>query len=264
MDAAATSPIPKRDWPRAWRALRTLIADSQRTDQVFEIIEALAGDSFDRCHAAFAAHPDGTRLLRDKPSLIALLSDGEALRRLPEGSLGRAYVDFMEAGNITAEGLVEADEMAARNGSQPVQLDPDRQYFADRNRDVHDLWHVVTGYGMDEAGEAANLAFTQAQLPNFGVALILLAAVAIGPKDPTFTWARYLLAAWRRGKRTPLLTVAPWEELLPLPLDDVRRRLGVPPVREFHPDGVIVGNRVRDGSGRFVWSTPDVAERRAA
>ena len=53
MENAATSapaapPPRKRDWARAWTALRVLIADSERTDQVFEIIEALAGSSFER------------------------------------------------------------------------------------------------------------------------------------------------------------------------------------------------------------------------
>jgi ubiquinone biosynthesis protein COQ4 len=264
MEPITTPLVARRDWPRAWRALRALIADSQRTDQVFEIVEALAGGAFEKCFQQFASDPGGQRLLRERPSLLAALSDREALRRLPAGSFARAYVEFMESGNLTADGLVAADEMAARNNPNPIQVDADRQYFGDRNRDMHDLWHVLTGYGMDEAGEAANLAFTQAQIPNPGIALILLAAVAIGPKDPRFTWARYLLAAWRRGKRTPLLTVAPYEELLALPLDEVRRRLGVASVSEFHPDGVIVGNRMQDGSGRIVWSMADTAERRAA
>ena len=35
-------------------------------------------------------------------------------------------------------------------------------------RDMHDLWHVLTGYGMDEAGEAANLAFSLGAGPESG------------------------------------------------------------------------------------------------
>lgn len=261
----AAPAVMRRDWPRAWRALRVLIDDSQRTDQVFEIIEALAGNSFESCYRRFAEHPEGRRLLRERPSLLATLADREALKAMPPRSFGRAYADFMESGNLSAEGLVEADEAAARNNPAPPEIDPDRRYFGDRNRDMHDLWHVLTGYGMDEAGEAANLAFTQAQLPNFGIALILLAAVAIGPKDLRLSWPRYLLAAWRRGRRTSLLTVAPYEELLPLPLEEVRRRLRVPPAGELHPNGIVVANRSDDGSGEVVWSTvPSDQEQRAA
>jgi ubiquinone biosynthesis protein COQ4 len=255
------APPSRRDWRRAWKALRALVADSQRTDQVFEIIEALSGSAFERSFQRFFAHPDGRRLLRERPSLLAALSDREALERLPPGSFGRAYAAFIEAGALTAQGLVEADEMAARNSPDPApQIDPERQYLGDRSRDMHDLWHVLTGYGMDEAGEAANLAFTQAQIPNPGVALILLAAVAIGPKDPTFWWARYLLAAWRRGRRSSLLTVAPYEELLPLSLEEVRRRLSIPPAHEFHPDGIVVANRSADGQDEMVWRRQDGTE----
>lgn len=241
-----------------------LISDSQRTDQVFEIIDALAGDSFEKSFATFAAHPDGARLLRERPSLIDALSNRVALERLPEGSFGRAYAAFMAEGNLTADGLVQADETAARNAPQPVELDPDRRYVGDRTRDMHDLWHVLTGYGRDEAGKVAILAFTQAQIPNFGVLLILVAAAALGPKTPSLWWPRYLVAAWRRGRATSLLTVAPYEELLPLPLDEVRRRLGVPLADAFHPDGIVVANRVPEGEQTWAWRREPARDERHA
>jgi ubiquinone biosynthesis protein COQ4 len=166
----------------------------------------------------------------------------------------------MKAGNLSAEGLVEADEEAERNSpSPPIEVDPDLRYFGDRNRDMHDLWHVLTGYGRDEAGEAANLAFTQAQLPNTGIALIVLAAAVLGPKDLTLSWPRYLHAAWQRGSQTSLLTAAPYEELLPLPLEEVRRRLDVPPASTAHPGGILVANRVGDGRD-FNWSAAPSSE----
>jgi ubiquinone biosynthesis protein COQ4 len=267
--AAALKPAPppprRRDWIRAWRALRILVADSERTDQVFEIIEALAGSSFERSFQRFVSDPSSRRLLRDKPSLLAALADREKLNSLPAGSFGRVYAEFMEAGGLTPEGLVEADEMAERNSPHaPPEADPDRKYFGERSRDMHDLWHVLTGYGRDEAGEAANLAFTQAQIPNFGVGLILAAAVAVGPKDPTFWWARYLFAAWRRGRRTSLLTAAPYEELLVLPLEEVRRQLSIPSADEVHPEGIVVASRSSDGSSEVTWRRQDGTELRRA
>src|SRR5262249_2090987 len=148
-----------------------------------EIIEALAGQSFERSFQRFTASREGRRLLIERPSLLAALSDRTALRALPDGSLGRAYLAFMESGDLTADGLVEADATAAQRSPQPLQLDPDRQYVGDRTRDMHDLWHVLTGYGMDEAGEAANLAFTFGQIPSLGFGLIVGAAAVLGPLD---------------------------------------------------------------------------------
>ncbi|MFN8644197.1 MAG: Coq4 family protein [Candidatus Binatia bacterium] len=103
-------PARRRDWAHAWRALQDLIADPERTDRVFEIIRALSGNAFERAWQRFRAHPDGQRLLAERPSLLAALNDRAALRALPAGSLGRAYADFMDAARLDAAGLIEADE----------------------------------------------------------------------------------------------------------------------------------------------------------
>jgi ubiquinone biosynthesis protein COQ4 len=241
---ASSAPTPrKREWGRAWGALRNLIDDPERTDQVFEIVRALSGNSFERAYQRFAATAEGRRLLSERPSLLATLSDRTRLAALPEGSFGRAYAEFMEAGQLAADGLLEADQMAEQNFAKEEPFDPDREYFGDRLRDMHDLWHVLTEYGRDEAGEATNLAFTLGQVWNPGIAVIVLAGAVLGPKEPTFSWQRYLLSAWRRGRAATLLTTAPYEELLPLPLADVRRRLAIQPPGEAHPNGILVGNR---------------------
>jgi ubiquinone biosynthesis protein COQ4 len=242
MQAQRAATTKRADWKRAWRALRGLVADPERTDLVFEIVDALDGPAFEREFARFRRHPDGQRLLRERPDLLATLSDREALRRLPEGSFGRAYAAFMDAEHLMADGLVVAENAAVRSAaSEPV--DPDRRFFGDRLRDMHDLWHVLTGYGRDEAGEAANLAFTVAQVPSRGVWLIVLAAAVLGPWSLTLAWPRYLLRAWRRGRHAAKLSLARYEELLPLPLDDVRRRLRIALPLEAHPTGIIVANR---------------------
>jgi len=239
-----TPPKRKLEWRRAWKALQALIDDSQRTDQVFEIIDALAGDSFEREFHRVRTHPDGRRLLTERPSLLATLSDRATLRTLPEGSFGRAYLEFMESNNLAAEGLVQADLMVEQRKANPQPEDPDRQFLGERMRDMHDLWHVLTGYGMDEAGEAANLAFTLAQIPTPGIALIVLAAAVLGPRDRTLAWPRYLFRSWRRGRRAVRLSLAPYERLLPLPLDEVRRLLLIQPPAAAHPEGIAVGTRL--------------------
>ena len=45
-DAPMTGATGRMEWRRAWAALRALIADSQRTDLAFEVIDALSGNSF--------------------------------------------------------------------------------------------------------------------------------------------------------------------------------------------------------------------------
>lgn len=259
MSDRETRPELRRDWRRAWNGLKAVIDDPKRTDLVFEIVDGLAGESFERAYERFVADPAGQRLLRLRPSLLDTLSDREALRRLPEGSFGRAYLAAMERESLTPDGLVEADAAAMESMERERDEDPDRQYVGDRMRDMHDLWHILTGYGMDEAGESANLAFSVAQVPNLGMGLLVGASALIGPQDLKLTWPRYLVAAWRRGRATPYLGVVAYEELLPLPLDQVRRELGVPPADEVHPMGIAVSEQSVFGDARLDWQGPAAA-----
>lgn len=253
-------PRRKMEWKRAWRAIRILVKDSERTDQVFEIIRALAGNSWERNFERFCAHPEGRRLLNERPDLFATLADRESLRRMPEGSLGRAYLAFMEAGEITAQGLADAEAENDAQWPDHVPPDADHQFYGDRLRDMHDLWHVLTGYGRDEAGEAANLAFSLAQVPEPGIALIVVTGAILGPKDARLSWPRYLFKAYQRGRKAACLPAVPYERLLAEPLDDVRRLLKIDLPHEAHPDGIAVGNRTDDPSGN---GTPTWDMRRA-
>ena len=245
-----------RDWAHAWHALKDLIADPERTDRVFEIIRALSGDAFDRAWDRFRAHPDGQRLLAERPSLLDALGDRAALRQMPAGSFGRAYAEFMDEAQLDAAGLVEAEETANETyGRVDDTRDPARDYFGERLRDTHDLWHVLTGYGRDEAGEAANLAFTYAQVPNLGIGLIVVAGAVLGPHDLSFYWPRYLYRAYRRGRRAALLSAVPYEKLLPLPLAEVRGLLGIESPQVAHPEGILMASRGEEPR----WRTGDDA-----
>jgi ubiquinone biosynthesis protein COQ4 len=234
---------PKIQWRRAWRAVRALMDEPERTEMAFEAIAALSGRDWEKRFRRFAADPHGRRLLAERPSLLARLSDRAALRALPDASLGHAYAEFMDAACLTTDGLVEAeDESLAAEHMEG--LDAHRTFFSHRVRDMHDLWHVLTGYGRDESGEAANLAFTYAQIPQRGIALILF-AIALRPAPDGYSrreWIRYLVRAWQRGRRAQWLPIAPFEQLLERPLEEVRTMLGIQPASEAHPRGIIVFN----------------------
>ena len=54
----------------------------------------------------------------------------------------------------------------------------------------------------------------------------------------------YDFRAWQRGRRAASLVALPWEELLPLRLDTVRRLAGVERPEEAHPEGILRGRVV--------------------
>jgi ubiquinone biosynthesis protein COQ4 len=240
-----TRPHNPIHWGQAFKALLTLANDTSRTDQVFTIISALSGDSFERTYQAFKKTEYGQKLLRERPSLNQVLASRERLRAMPEGTLGRAYLAFMEAGELTSDGLVEA-QITGKDPNEALDLDENRRYVADRVRDQHDLWHVLTDYGADDTGEIANLWFSVGQFGNPGMAFIAFFGTIAGKLDPTFAWARYCARAYRRGRQAARLVSEPIEDMLDLPIDEARRRLGIALTPELHPEGIRRGYR-RDG-----------------
>lgn len=213
----------------ALKALKRLIDDPERTEQVFVVIRAMSGDSLQRGFQRFRQTAVGRRVLSDagQPSLLDHLSDRDALRRLPVGSLGRAYLVFVEQEQITADGLVEASEHEQRIA------DPALARFAARQRDMHDLWHVCTGYGRDTFGEDCLLGFTYAQGRNRGIGLICLAGAFKIRQVLGRGVFRAVYKAYRAGCRAEWLPAADWEALLPQPLESVREQLKIEPPQEY-------------------------------
>ena len=221
---AAPALVLRREPLEAFKALLRLARDPDDTSLVFDIVRALEGPELTRNYARFLASPLGRAR---PPSLAATLADRGALRAMPEGSLGRAYLAFAERNGIQAEGLVAASQP---EGYARLE-DPGLRAFAERLRDQHDLWHVVTGYGPDVVGELSLLAFTFAQTRTTGIGAILGAGLFL-----TLPFVRRggaaratILEGGRRGREAVWLPAAPWEELLEKPLDAVRLRLRIGP-----------------------------------
>jgi ubiquinone biosynthesis protein COQ4 len=215
----------------AARAARDLFANPDETQHVFEIIEALQGPSLYRLHARLGRSDQGRRLLATRPNILSQLCDREGIRALPEGTLGRAYLAFVESEGITADGLVEASRCARPDATAELT------WVRDWIRDTHDLWHAVLGYKGDLIGEAALLAFSHRETGNLGVALIAtLAWFKLGRVTDQSVGARDTVLEGRRlAKQTAWFLDVPWHEWLARPLDEMRRDLGVTGPVQYHP-----------------------------
>jgi len=215
----------KRRPLQAMRALGRLVDDPRDTAQVFVIMRALAGDAIARGQTRFAATPTGAAVLASRRDLLASLTDRGALAGLPEGSLGRAYLDLVQRAGITAEGLVAASEEAA---TDYATLTPDQALYARRLRDSHDLWHVVTGYGTDPFGEVCVVAFSHPQTGNLGFAAIaVIGALKTARETGNLGVFAAVWRAWRDGRRAAWFPGQDWEARLAQPLAVVRKELRV-------------------------------------
>jgi ubiquinone biosynthesis protein COQ4 len=146
----------------ALRALARLIKDPEDTQQVALMGIALAGRSQHRVFQRFIAHPTGQAVIREKRSLAKTLDDRAYLRGLAENSLGRHYLAFMEREGLSAQGLIDATPAVTEKLAQMPE--PVRLFSNYSSRDMHDLYHVLTGYGRDELGEICVLAMSYQQL----------------------------------------------------------------------------------------------------
>lgn len=214
----------------ARRAMRALLENPDDTQQAFKVIAAMSGGPSRRVYRRFRRSPSGARILREKRSLVEVTGDLDKLRAMPEGSLGQAIADFYETEQISAQGLVAASEAGREYRPAMPAVDDDQRVFGERLRDLHDVFHVLAGYGRDLHGEAAVLAFTLAQTWNVGIAFILVTVLRrAGLRSEV---GRLIRDAFRRGRRATWLVDLPWEDLLSRPLDEVRIELGVgsPPI----------------------------------
>ena len=209
---------------QALRSVRALIANPDNTGEVFKIIQALKGGSINRAVERLRFTSEGRALLRDKPDILPVLSDREALRAMPEGSVGRAYLKFVESQSLSADGLVAASEEAPRG----VGLNPDERWLGNRLRDIHDLQHVMCGYGRDTLGELCLLSFMVTQTPNRGIAFIIFMARRQARQQTQLFSVDDCIAEGRRiGEGATWFATVKWEECLAEPLDRMRSELGI-------------------------------------
>ncbi len=216
--------VPRREWGAAWQALRRLLADKDSTENVFEIMRALNGTATRDGYQKLLSTVEGGRLAYRAEDLAAKLSDRDWLATMPAGSLGAVYRDFTDTGGVTPQGLVDVSRQVMNHVEHPVA------WFGRRIRDSHDLWHVVTGYGLDSLGEACLVAFSYPQTRALGWAFIALGAAAKSRKAPhRYPYSAAIHEGYARGRRAAWLPGQDWIALLPQPLDAVRAQLGIAP-----------------------------------
>ena len=87
--------------------------------------------------------PAGRKLLDTKPVVTSSTVALDMLIKLPENSLGRSYLNYMQKNNFNVD-------------ERPIVrfvVDPDLAYIILRYRQVHDFWHVLCDLPPSVLGE---------------------------------------------------------------------------------------------------------------
>jgi ubiquinone biosynthesis protein COQ4 len=212
---------------RAFRAVRRLLADKEDTAQVFEIMRALSGKAIPNGYRRLLSTPEGGRIAYERDEFAERLSNPAWLGQFGCGTVGAAYRDFIAPRGLSAEGLAEESRKVPEadvDAAHPLA------WYARRMRDVHDVWHVLTGYGTDALGEVCVVAFSHAQTRSLGFAVIALAGARHLRKARSGQpYGRAVGEAWRNGRTAAWLPAVDYPALFALPLDEARRTLKIAP-----------------------------------
>ena len=203
-----------------------LVEDKEDTEQVFHIIEATKGRKSHRQAWNFIQSPEGRRFLEEGTSIPAMLDDHARWADCGPNTVAAHYIAFMKREGLSAAGLVAESHKWAPPESLPRDL---TQWYFDRLRDTHDLFHVLTGYGRDALGEASLLGFTYEQNHNTGILFIAYAGArqikkVSGTKAPLFAAIKEGRKLGRAAAKISHQDVA---ALMREDIDTARARLGI-------------------------------------
>jgi ubiquinone biosynthesis protein COQ4 len=235
-------PCRPLQWRRGLAYLQALLDEPEATVNAMDLQLALGAPDLERQFERLARDPMGRRLLLERPDLLAVLSDRDALAALPEGSLGRALHDYFDRFDFDPRSLVRLwREVRARweHEEEEPPLDPLRRWYHERTLMLHDVSHVISGYDADGIGEATLLAFSVGQQPGRVNRLLTIGAGLRTLRGRGLGWLGYLFRAYRRGRGALWLHVLPWEEMLDRPLEEVRAAVALQPLEVAHPGGVL-------------------------
>ena len=201
---------------RIGRAALRLVRDPNRLDEVIAMADEL-GDSpaLDTIVAHLEQLPHGPAALADRPRVDI---DLPRLRALPDGSFGREAAHFLDARRLDPADLPKRPADSAK------------AWVRAHLYETHDLWHVVTGFDTDVAGELGLQAFYLAQFPGKLSALILSIGMinttlfAFDERSPRLD---AIARGWQLGRTAHSFLGVRWADLWHLPLVEVRARVGV-------------------------------------
>jgi ubiquinone biosynthesis protein Coq4 len=195
-----------------------LARDPSELDRVFQMRDSASDPKLTRAVYECLAKDPGAKAAFERHARLGTFTMAE-LAALPEGSLGREYAAFMTRHGLTPDAIPRIDDDGGEN------------YMRAHLYETHDLWHVVTGFEPDPAGEAGLQAVYAAQLPGMLPAALVSALLlnAAIERSSVKTKERFDAVArgWELGQRAKLLFGYPWRESFGRPLADVRRELDI-------------------------------------
>ncbi len=213
------------DFLNTLKGVVSLLKDAGQTDSVYDIEDGLR-------HTEATRH--AVEFVKQKPGVAALIQERyiapspnlELLLTYPPDSLGYAYASY-----LTESGFDP-------NFYRPIEVKDDISYVLLRLRQTHDIWHIVTGFSTDVAGELGLKAFELAQTRRT-IALVLVSGGLLSSlfkaPDTLDTLLDRVAVGYRMGAKARPLLAQKWEEHWDLSVTDWRAQLEIEPTPIYIP-----------------------------
>ena len=238
---------------KALKAFNGLVGDRDDTRYVFAFFEAVNGRSQEDWFDRFFDSEYGRSVVADRERVGRVLTDRETLMSYGRGTFAAAYLHYLDSEGLQPNGVFDAYWDQAPDDMANVRDHYPQLYALSYMMSLtHDLYHVLTGYGRDPLGEAVLLVFTGTQTGSRGSRLLgRMAGLRIRAEIPSWPVGRMVGEAVRLAQTSTPFASVDLLELLPLPLDEARARLGL-----ARPDLYL--------ATRATWSGPEPVTTKAA
>ncbi|MBK6516318.1 MAG: hypothetical protein IPG04_19990 [Polyangiaceae bacterium] len=214
----APSPLKLVNLARAVVAYTKIVRDPNQLGEVFQLADSLSEPAvMERLTASFRRDPRGRAALVRRARVRVDLA---RLAALPAGTLGHAYASFMRDNRLTPEALPSLEGAS------------EHEYVRAHLYETHDMWHALTGFGADVAGELGLQGFYSAQVDGPLATAILAAGLlntALFTFDDRVARMDAITAGWSAGRAAAPLFGLDWEAAWSRPLAEVRQELGIDP-----------------------------------
>uniref|UniRef100_A0A8C9EG55 Ubiquinone biosynthesis protein COQ4 homolog, mitochondrial n=1 Tax=Pavo cristatus TaxID=9049 RepID=A0A8C9EG55_PAVCR len=194
--------------------------DPYRHDMVAVLGETTGCLALPKLRDRMRNDPEGYRILQERPRIRLSTLDMARLRGLPDGTLGREYVRFLEDNKVSPDTRMPAKFVD----------DEELAYVIQRYREVHDLMHTLLGMPTNMLGEVVVKWFEAVQT---GLPMCVLGA-AFGPIRLNARKLQVLateLVPWavRSGRNASCVLNVYYEQRWEQSVESLREEIGIFP-----------------------------------
>jgi len=213
----------KHNWKDIFKSLKIIFEHPNDTKQFFIIMRTLNNSVHEKSYFKYGNN--------ERIEIIEMLSNDKLLDTMPDGSVGAEYRKFTQQNNFSAKNIADISKAIVPEieGPEPVN------WAWRRYRDIHDIWHVLTGYDQSNFGEVCVSAFTHGQHHATGQLLFVFTAIVNSIQRKLYFNIPAFYEAYQHGKKAKWLFAEDYKSLLYEPLVDARIRLNIKsPIKYNH------------------------------